>query len=55
MTKAEFCIATRKAEFPAFVRVLKALGKAEVVGKHTVKWSLPKASFSILPVILGNQ
>jgi uncharacterized damage-inducible protein DinB len=25
MTKNEFCIATRKSEFPAFVRVLKAL------------------------------
>lgn len=25
MTKNEFCIATRKAEFPTFVRVLKAL------------------------------
>jgi uncharacterized damage-inducible protein DinB len=25
MTKAEFAVATRKAEFPAFVRVLKAL------------------------------
>ncbi len=25
MTKNEFCIASRKAEFPAFVRVLKAL------------------------------
>ena len=25
MTKNEFCIATRKAEFPAFVRVLKAM------------------------------
>jgi uncharacterized damage-inducible protein DinB len=25
MTKGEFCIARRKAEFPAFVRVLKAL------------------------------
>lgn len=25
MNKAEFCVATRKAEFPAFVRVLKAL------------------------------
>jgi uncharacterized damage-inducible protein DinB len=30
MTKTEFCIATRKAEFPAFVRVLKALPQSRL-------------------------
>jgi peptide/nickel transport system substrate-binding protein len=46
-----------KAAFDAFVSpekpgrrgvVLKALGKAEVAGKHTVKWSLPKPDLSVL-------
>lgn len=46
-----------KAAFDAYVSpekpgrrgvVLKALGKAEVVGKHTVKWHLPKADLSVV-------
>ena len=30
MTKGEFCVARRKAEFPAFVRVLKALPQSRL-------------------------
>ena len=46
-----------KVAFDAFVSpekpgrrgvVLKALGKAEVVGKHTIKWDLPKPDLSVL-------
>jgi peptide/nickel transport system substrate-binding protein len=46
-----------KAAFDGFVSpekpgrrgvVLKALGKAEIVGKHTVKWSLPKPDLSVV-------
>src|SRR3989442_6935854 len=46
-----------KAAFDAFVTpekpgrrgvVLKALGKAEMVGKYTVKWHLPKPDLSVL-------
>ena len=46
-----------KAAFDAFVTpekpgrrgvVLKALGRAEVVGKHTVRWHLPKPDLSVL-------
>jgi ABC-type transport system substrate-binding protein len=45
-----------KAAFDAFVTpekpgrrgvVLKALGRAEVVGKHTIRWHLPKADLSV--------
>jgi len=28
--------------------VLKALGKAEIAGKHTIRWSLPKPDLSVL-------
>jgi peptide/nickel transport system substrate-binding protein len=46
-----------KAAFDGFVSpekpgrrgvVLKALGKAEVVGRHTIKWHLPKPDLSVL-------
>src|SRR5215510_7620669 len=46
-----------KAAFDAFVSpekpgrrgvVLKALGKAEIVGKHTIRWRLPKPDLSVL-------
>lgn len=53
----EFTAEHVKAAFDAFVSpekpgrrgvVLKALGKAEVTGRHTVRWALPKPDLSVL-------